>query len=163
MPVPLIIASLLSMCTHHMRVHMCNAASTTAVWMDYDLGEPYTYDKAVKFCKQHGVGVCWRDQYCTGGKGGQLLSGAGSMSSGDNWAPVADNYNSWIQTGDGGQWGHDQCWTHTELGFGRPKWGTSGLSAGSGGSGRRLCCARTTPKPTGELNIIRHSFRGPLR
>ena len=105
--------------------------------MDYSLGDPYTYDKAVEFCDNNGMSLCSRDQYCNGGQGGTLFgteSEQGGMQSGDKWAPVSDNYNSWIETGTGA---HTQCWTHTELGFGAPSWGTTGLSEGFG---RRLCC-----------------------
>ena len=129
------------LCTHSPRIHMCNAARIGPLWLDYDLGEPYTYDRAVKFCNQTGLGLCTRDQYCIGGKGGKLLSGAESMSSGNRWAAVADNDNSWVQTGDGGSSGHKQCWTHEELLFGKPSWGTKGLGPDEDGNKRWLCCA----------------------
>jgi len=108
-------------------------------WMDYDLNH-YTYRNAVYFCKKHGGDLCSRAQYCSGHRGGALLTGATHMATGDKWAPVRDNYNSWIQTGathTNGH-GHKQCWTHSELGHGRPSWGLSGLSPQFG---RRLCCA----------------------
>ena len=60
------------------------------------------------------------------------------MAYGDKWAPVSDNDNSWIQTGDGGGHGHKQCWTHSELGFFKPLWG---MRNGAGGVGRGLCCS----------------------
>ena len=68
------------------------------------------------------------------------------MGHADKWAPVSDSYNSWIQTGNGvgDEWSmlHKQCWTHSELGYGKPSWGTTGLMKyGAGGDGRGLCCS----------------------
>ena len=63
------------------------------------------------------------------------------MTYGDKWAPVSDSDNSWIQTGDGGRWGHKRCWTHSELVDSKPDWGTQGLENGEGGTGRGLCCS----------------------
>ena len=63
------------------------------------------------------------------------------MAHGDKWAPVSDGDNSWIQTGNGGGHGHEQCWTHSELGHAKPNWGTAGLKDGAGGLGRGLCCS----------------------
>ena len=110
-------------------------------WMAYNGREPYTYDRAVDFCQNHGLKLCSRAQYCDGGHGGVLLSAAGYMAHGDNWAPVNDSDNSWIRTGDGGGHYYKQCWTHSELGHGKPKWGTTGLKDGAGGLGRGLCCS----------------------
>ena len=111
--------------------------------MTYNGRDPYTYDRAVEFCQNNGMKLCSRAQYCKGGKGGVLLSGAGYMGHGDKWAPVSDGDNTWIQTGNGGRWSmlHEQCWTHSELGHGKASWGTTGLKYGAGGDGRGLCCS----------------------
>ena len=65
------------------------------------------------------------------------------MAQGDKWAPVSDGDNTWIQTGNGGEWSmlHKQCWTHSELGHGEASWGKTGLKYGAGGDGRGLCCS----------------------
>ena len=110
--------------------------------MSYTLGEPYTYQKAQKFCTNNGMELCSRAQYCIGGKGGRLFGSKadwGEMASGDKWAPVSDNTNSWVETGTAAA--HKQCWTHTEVGHGRPGWGTTGLGRQFG---RKLCCAGDT-------------------
>ena len=109
--------------------------------MTYYGDEPYTYDRAVLFCKKKELQLCSREQYCEGGKDGTLLAGAGYMALGDKWAPVRDDYNTWIQTGNGGEHGHKRCWTHSEQGYGKASWGTTGLTDSEGGKGRGLCCS----------------------
>ena len=110
------------------------------------MGDPYTYDKAQDQCSQNGGALCSRDQYCIGGKGGSLWDHghAQGMSDGDKYAPIfavnSDAENSWIQTGTANGT-HKRCWTRTELGYGKPEWGESGLSASYG---RMLCCVETT-------------------
>ena len=103
------------------------------------MGDPYTYAKAKDQCSKNGGTLCSRAQYCIGGKGGSLWDQGNSqgMHDGDKWAPISDAENSWVQTGTH----HKRCWTHTELGYGKPAWGESGLSASYG---RMLCCVDTT-------------------
>ena len=108
--------------------------------MIYDESEVYTYDRAVQFCLKHGLQLCSRDQYCEGGKGGALLPGAGEMAYLDKWAPVSDDHNSWVQTGDGGEWGHRRCWTHAEHELDKPWWGVTGWADDEEDVGKGLCC-----------------------
>ena len=127
----------------------CSLATTAGFkWLPYDGSEPYTYNRAVSFCEKNALQLCSREQYCEGGKGGTLLAGAGDMAVGDKWAPVRDSDNTWIQTGDGGGHGHKRCWTHDEQGYGKARWGITGLTSDEGGDGRDVCCASTTTTTT---------------
>ena len=110
--------------------------------MTYDGSEPYLRSRRFILRKTN-IAIMLKRAIPWGAEevAGTLLAGAGDMAVYDKWAPVRDSENTWIHTGEGGGYGFKRCWTHFEQGYGKSRWGVTGLTDSEGGEGRGLCCA----------------------
>ena len=83
-----------------------------------------TWAQAQDMCTADGYSrLCRRDELCAGGRHGSIAVGIKWPS--DNWTPVADATNEWVQTGTS-YW--PLCDKHSEIAggvHGHPAWGTS--------------------------------------
>lgn len=121
------------------------AIPTAATWFDLNT-EPTpiaTWGKGVDWCFLQGLELCKYDSYCPNGDGAPPTDGT---KAGDEWAPIADQPNRWVQVGT---WSGDvshTCMTHDEVAggiHGDPGWGVDPVSHGF--MGWLMCC------PVGEL------------
>jgi len=99
---------------------------SVAVWQRLHgsaaVAQTYTHQQAVDFCAAQSMKLCSRSQYCpVSHTGGDAVHG-GNMG-GDQWAPVSDSVNDWVQVG-GETW--PTCILHSEAdggSHGKPAWG----------------------------------------
>lgn len=90
----------------------------------YDL----TYAGAEQFCSDRAGSLATLAQWCSaGGEGADAIYGG--QKEGDQWAPVLDTTNEWVQIGERGD--NDECKTHSEIMGYKPNWGITGASGDS--------------------------------
>eukprot|EP01043_Picozoa_sp_COSAG02_P057026 COSAG02_NODE_6857_length_3324_cov_17.657674_2_plen_808_part_01 len=129
---------------------------TESTWYDLN-AEPtpiVTWGKGVDYCFLQGMELCRYASYCPDGSGQPPVGGT---KIGDEWAPVSDQPNRWVQVGS---WGGDEshtCVTHDELQggvHGDPGWGIDPV--GHGFMGWVQCC------PVGEIEGTCLDIADPL-
>lgn len=116
-----------------------SADPATPIW--YDVPNTTNYAGAMAFCNARGRRLCNRAEYCPNGFTGGEAVYAGGKKDGDQWAPVNDKVNNWLEVGDT-NW--PSCQLHTEINgaaYDVPSWS----SASSAYSFRNhvLCCSDT--------------------
>ena len=97
-----------------------------------------TWGTAVDYCFAQGMELCSYADYCPDGGG---MPPRGGMKRGDEWAPMADEPNRWVQVGLWGGSGSNTCLGHDEVASGAhgdPGWGVDPSSHGF--MGWVLCC-----------------------
>ena len=116
-----------------------SADPATPIW--YDIPNTTNYAGAMAFCNARGRRLCNRAEYCPNGfTGGQAVYGGGKKD-GDQWAPVNDTVNNWVNVGDA-TW--PSCQLHTEIAGGSagiPSWSSSTSAASH--RNHVLCCSDT--------------------
>jgi hypothetical protein len=129
---------------------------TEPTWYDLNT-EPTpisTWGKGADYCFIQGMELCRYGSYCPDGGGNPPVGGT---KEGDEWAPMSDQPNRWVQVGS---WGGDEshtCITHDELqdgAHGDPGWGENPVSHGF--MGWVLCC------PVGEITGTCLDIADPL-
>jgi hypothetical protein len=99
-----------------------------------------TYAGAVSICAGRGKKLCTRAQYCPYGSAGWELPWGGSRGASDQWAPVSEPVNDWVQVG-ASFW--PTCQLHSELQgqiYGMPGgWASDGATA-HGFRNYIMCC-----------------------
>jgi len=102
------------------------------------------YDAAVETCAAHGERLCSFAEYCPNGPGADVwdVRGAGSMASGDKWAPIADLANDWVQVADA-----RKCQRHLTAARYLPAWGVRDMPDTGRYTTKVCCAAEEAPEP----------------
>ena len=121
------------------------AVPTVPTWYDLNTTPTpiATWGKGVDFCFLQDMELCTFNSYCPSGGGAAPADGT---KAGDEWAPIADQPNRWVQVGTWGGDASHTCVTHDEMqggAHGDPGWGVDPVSHGF--MGWVMCC------PAGEL------------
>ncbi|MCX6104228.1 MAG: hypothetical protein NTY08_00125, partial [Proteobacteria bacterium] len=109
-------------------VRQNNDVGNSAVREWVSVATTTTYAVAVATCTGRGKKLCTRAQYCPYGNAGWELPWGGSRGASDQWAPVSEPVNDWVQVGVS-TW--PTCQLHSEVAgqiYGLPGWGTSAAS-----------------------------------
>ncbi|XP_028412026.1 uncharacterized protein LOC114534753 [Dendronephthya gigantea] len=96
-----------------------------------------SYQQAQTKCRNKGKNLCSSKDLCSDGK-----TPYGGPIAGDNWVPVSDSFNEWLQLGKSP---HPPCRLHSSIGV-KPAWG---LKTGAPGVTGILPCCRVEPKDAG--------------
>ena len=116
-----------------------------------------SWSESESLCATHSKTLCTRAQICPNGHSADS-DVEGGKRSGDQWAPAADEDNTWVQVGAASNW--PSCQTHSEIAggaYGKPAWGTT--SAYSVHRTNIACCSSSTtqgaasPAPPQHLSL----------
>uniref|UniRef100_A0A0G4GIV5 DUF7495 domain-containing protein n=1 Tax=Chromera velia CCMP2878 TaxID=1169474 RepID=A0A0G4GIV5_9ALVE len=127
-------------------VSACLLALPTALGAQVPVRYRAAYDEnwagAASFCQSKGASLCSINDVCPGGAPTSLQPYPSNpfVSGEDQWAPVSDAVNEWIQIGVGGPY-HPTCRLHIPH-FGPPAWGVDGVPQAH--SAFVLCCKDET-------------------
>ena len=102
--------------------------------------EGITYNDAQQFCSTRNRVLCSYEIYCNDGPNG--IPYGGIRPRGEQWAPVSNGQNQYVQVGD-----QFTCKRYTDLhDKKKPEWGLTGLAPehehGAGGITRNILCCR---------------------
>jgi len=102
--------------------------------------EGITYNDAQQFCATRDRVLCAYEMYCNDGPNG--LPYGGMRPNGEQWAPVSNGENQYVQVGD-----QFTCKRYTDLhGTKKPEWGLTGVAPehehGAGGITQNVLCCR---------------------
>jgi putative hemolysin len=106
----------------------------------FDGAEITNWVDARSFCIRKGGRLASQNEWCS-----QNYTVLGGTRQGDQWTPINDYVNGWLQIGTGM---HMPCRTHVQLGFGYPTWGvdaTTQLYESNYILCKRVSCPRPTP------------------
>ena len=84
-----------------------------------------SWSESESLCATHSKTLCTRAQICPNGHSADS-DVEGGKRSGDQWAPAADEDNTWVQVGAVSSW--PSCLKHSEIAdaaYGKPAWGTT--------------------------------------
>jgi len=80
-----------------------------------------TWSDASQKCQAAGKKLCSSKDVCPNGVGGAVAGSSGVDPATDQWSPVSDKTNEWIQIGNQS---HPRCTLHGPK-FGEPVWGNN--------------------------------------
>lgn len=125
------------------------------MWFDRSTGwKGETFKDAMEFCKSHDDFVpCPYEVYCPG-QAGRLIFGESMEDKGESWAPIMDDWNEWVQVGNGRR----QCTTYSGIYKRRPAWGLTG-DDNQENTRHIMCCLE---QPLGDdLPVLGNEFKTP--